>query len=164
MEDLLNYMGALVHLKPYRKAYKRLLRVDFEGFPIPESSEMFWRLTRFGEKLRKIYTGNFYFSKEKNYSGKGDDIVKFCPPVYCPENDLCGRVFFNAKQCFDRVPKFVWNFYITGAQPAQKWLRQHQGEVLDDKKINAYRKLLLKQEKILQIIQQMDQAKMTVTS
>jgi len=42
-----------------------------------------------------------------------------------------GKVYINKIQYFDNVPEVVWNFYIGGYQPAQKWLKNRKLEFDD---------------------------------
>jgi hypothetical protein len=41
-------------------------------------------------------------------------------------NENMGNVFINETQYFANVPKNVWEFYIGGYQPAQKWLKDRK--------------------------------------
>lgn len=38
------------------------------------------------------------------------------------------RVYINDTQYFTHVPKAVWEFYIGGYQPAQKWLKDRKAK------------------------------------
>lgn len=54
-----------------------------------------------------------------------------------------GRVYINATQYFDNVPSVAWNFFIGGYQPAQKWLKDRKGKVLDYADIRRYQKIVV---------------------
>ncbi len=54
-----------------------------------------------------------------------------------------GSVFINASQCFSGVPETVWNFYIGGYQPAQKWLKDRKGRKLSFEDIQHYQKIIV---------------------
>ena len=51
---------------------------------------------------------------------------------------MTGKVWINDNQYFDNVPLLAWEFYIGGYQPAQKWLKDRQGRVLDRDDIRHY--------------------------
>ncbi|MEB2780410.1 type ISP restriction/modification enzyme [Algoriphagus sp. C2-6-M1] len=55
---------------------------------------------------------------------------------------VTGRVYINAEQYFDSVPEVAWNFYIGGYQPAQKWLKDRKGRVLDFEDIMHYQRII----------------------
>lgn len=40
------------------------------------------------------------------------------------------KVWINDYQYFEGVPETVWNFFIGGYQPAQKWLKDRKGRNL----------------------------------
>ena len=54
-----------------------------------------------------------------------------------------GKVFINKMQYFGGVPEGVWNFYIGGYQPAQKWLKDRQGRKLTNEDIEHYQKIVV---------------------
>ncbi|WP_343852828.1 type ISP restriction/modification enzyme, partial [Algoriphagus jejuensis] len=64
-----------------------------------------------------------------------EGTTKQSPPVI-------GRVYINDIQYFDSVPELAWNFYIGGYQPAQKWLKDRKGRVLDFEDIMHYQRII----------------------
>ncbi|WP_187149592.1 type ISP restriction/modification enzyme, partial [Treponema endosymbiont of Eucomonympha sp.] len=52
------------------------------------------------------------------------------------------QIWINKTQYFDAVPPEVWDFYIGGYQPAQKWLKDRKGRVLDFEQIQHYQRIL----------------------
>ena len=54
-----------------------------------------------------------------------------------------GRVYINETQYFDGVPKVVWEFYIGGYQPAQKWLKDRKEKALNSNDILHYQKIIV---------------------
>lgn len=53
------------------------------------------------------------------------------------------RVFVNESQYFDSIPEGVWNFYVGGYQPAQKWLKDRRGHQLDFEDIVHYQRIIV---------------------
>jgi len=52
-------------------------------------------------------------------------------------------VYINEKQYFKDVPTSVWEFYIGGYQPAQKWLKDRKGRTLGFEDILHYQKIIV---------------------
>ena len=71
------------------------------------------------------------------YHGEGDDVVA----TGYPKLDG-GKVHINKDQYFERVPKVVWDFYIGGYQPAQKWLKDRRGRSLSFDDITHYQRII----------------------
>ena len=46
------------------------------------------------------------------------------------------------EQYFVSVPEVAWNFYFGNYQPAQKWLKDSKGKVLDFNDIIHYQKMI----------------------
>ena len=54
-----------------------------------------------------------------------------------------GKVFINENQYFENVPEVVWDFYIGGYQPAQKWLKDRKDRELQVEDIKHYLKIIV---------------------
>ncbi|WP_317133730.1 type ISP restriction/modification enzyme [Galbibacter orientalis] len=52
-------------------------------------------------------------------------------PGYIPDTDTHGKVWINDDKYFDNVPLSAREFYISGYQPAQKWLKDRKGRTLE---------------------------------
>ncbi|MCG9910053.1 MAG: N-6 DNA methylase [Flavobacteriales bacterium] len=136
--DLLDYIYAVLHSPTYREKYKEFLKIDFPRVPYPKDKETFWKLVKLGGEIRQIHLLESprveqYITK---YPISGDNEVT--KPVYI-EN----KVYINDTQYFDNVPPTAWNFYIGGYQPAQKWLKDRKGRVLDFEDILHYQKIIV---------------------
>ena len=53
-----------------------------------------------------------------------------------------GRIWINDKQYFDKIPVKVWELYLGGYQPAQKWLKEQVGSNLTFDEIKHYQKII----------------------
>ena len=105
--------------------------------PYPDA-KTFWDLVALGSQLRELHLlespeVDKYITQ---YPIDGDNIVT--KPKY--DN---GKVFINDTQYFDGVPEIVWNFYIGGYQPAQKWLKDRKGRELGYEDILHYQKMVV---------------------
>ena len=140
--DLFDYIYAILHSPIYREKYKEFLKTDFPRIPYPTSADEFWRLARIGCELRQIHLMEH---SELNtpitqYPIDGTNIVE--KVRFEILSDETGRVWINNKQYFDCVPLKVWEFYIGGYQPAQKWLKDRGGYVLSYEDLVHYQRIV----------------------
>jgi hypothetical protein len=135
--DLLDYIYAILHCPAYREKYKEFLKTDFPRIPYPEDAKQFRQLAKQGEKLRRLHL----LEDIKLKDGWADfDIPGSCEidrPYYSN-----GKIYINNTQYFDNVPQEAWDFYIGGYQPAQKWLKDRRGRVLDFDDVQHYRRVV----------------------
>src|SRR5690606_3910891 len=54
-----------------------------------------------------------------------------------------GRVWINDDQYFEGIPDVVWENYIGGYQPIQKWLKDQFDRVLSFEDILHYQKIIV---------------------
>jgi len=137
-EDIFDYIYAVLHSPSYREKYKEFLKIDFPRVPYPRDREQFDRLVEFGIQLRQLH---LLESDKVNqfittYPITGDDVVE---KVKFED----GKVFINETQYFGQVPETVWNFYIGGYQPAQKWLKDRRGRTLTNEDLEHYQKMIV---------------------
>lgn len=154
--DLLDYIYAVLHSPSYRETYKEFLKIDFPRVPYPTDVEKFWKLVALGGELRQLHLmespslnqfitqypigGDNAVEKirfEENYEVMDGDRITLMDPV-----EPFGRVYINEDQFFQMVPTVAWNFYIGGYQPAQKWLKDRKGRILDFEDIIHYQKII----------------------
>lgn len=62
------------------------------------------------------------------------------PHVGSYEAGPTGRVYINAKQCFEGVLPVVWSFHIGGYQVCEKWLKDRKGRTLTHDDIEHYQR------------------------
>jgi len=162
--DLLDYIYAVLHSPIYREKYKEFLKIDFPRVPYPSDAETFWKLVALGAELRQLHL----LKTEKvedyitQYPEDGDNVVtrpRFAvnegPKVMNPEV-IVGRVYINETQYFDNVPEAVWNFYIGGYQPAQKWLKDRKSRELTTEDIFHYQKMVVALSESGRIMREID--------
>jgi predicted helicase len=145
--DVLDYIYGVLHSPTYRNRYKEFLKIDFPRVPYPESAKDFWAWAAFGGKLRRLHLMEDVEPKEgiADFPVTGSNEVEKLK--YAGD-----KVYINDEQYFDRVPPEAWGFYIGGYQPAQKWLKDRNGQVLDHRDIEHYQKIvrvLLETEKLM---------------
>lgn len=140
--DLLDYIYAILHSPTYRKKYIEFLKEDFPRIPYPTSADEFSRLAELGRELRLLH---LLEHSELNtpitqYSIDGSNIVE--KVRFEALSDKNGRVWINDNQYFDNVPAKVWDFYIGGYQPAQKWLKDRMGRLLSCDDLSKYQRIV----------------------
>lgn len=150
--DLLDYIYAVLHSPTYREKYKEFLKIDFPRVPYPKDKETFWQLVKLGGKLRQIHLLESPVVDKfiTQYPVIGDNVV--IKVKY--EN---GHVYINDNQYFANVPQTAWEFYIGGYQPAQKWLKDRKGRVLNYEDILHYQKIIVALTETGRIMEEIDQ-------
>jgi len=142
--DIFDYIYAVLHSPTYRERYKEFLKIDFPRVPYPENAAQFWKLVELGGKLRCLHLMEGVERQDgiADFNIEGNCIVE--KPQYSPPLAGAGGgcVYINDTQYFDNVPLVAWNFYIGGYQPAQKWLKDRKGRVLNFDDIRHYQKMI----------------------
>lgn len=150
-EDVFDYVYAVLHAPSYRTKYQEFLRSDFPRVPYPEDKDTFWKLVEHGRHLRELHllTHPDIRKAITTFPEAGDDTVK--KPVY--KN---GRVYINDTQYWDGVPEAVWNFYIGGYQPAQKYLKDRKDKQLTADEFTNYEKMVVSLNETIKVMQEID--------
>ncbi|UAM96845.1 DNA methyltransferase [Polaribacter litorisediminis] len=160
--DLLDYIYAVLHSPAYREKYKEFLKIDFPRVPYPKDKKTFWNLVKSGTEIRQIHllesdqTENYITT----YPKEGNNVIttkiaKKDWEVFDTENQL-GRIWINETQYFDYIPVVVWEFYIGGYQPAQKWLKDRKERALKFEDILHYQKIIVALSETDKIMQQIN--------
>ncbi len=132
-----DYIYAVLHCPAYRSAYAEFLKYDFPRIPWPSSPDEFWRLREQGSQLRQLHLMQPAAIGNTPYPllGEGDNAID--------GPKLQGnQIWINKTQYFDQVPDGVWEFYIGGYQPAQKWLKDRKGQELNFSQLKHYQSIL----------------------
>lgn len=150
--DILDYTYAVLYSPKYREKYKEFLRIGFPRIPPAKDKKQFFELVKFGNNLRKLHL--IEDSELNTFSTKfpirGENIVekiKF-------END---KVWINSTQYFEGVLKSVWDFYVGGYQPVQKWLKDRKGRTLNFEDLTHYQKIIKSLEKTIEVMKKIDE-------
>ncbi len=148
--DILDYIYAVLHSPAYREKYKEFLKIDFPRVPYP-TLKTFMPLAELGKQLRELHL--LESDETENYITQypedgNNEVVK---PIYKD-----GKVYINETQYFNNVPEVAWNFYIGGYQPAQKWLKDRKGRVLEFDDILHYQKIIVALKRTSEIMGEID--------
>jgi len=150
-KDIIYYIYAILHSPKYRDKYSDFLKYDFPKIPYPEDVTTFWKLVEKGGELRQIHLMESSTLENHDFYFPVDGSNEVEKPVF-KEN----KVFINKDQYFDNVPEVAWNFYIGGYQPAQKWLKDRKGRVLEYDDISHYQKIIKALVETDRIMKEMD--------
>ena len=148
-EQIFDYIYGVLHSPVYRAKYKEFLKVDFPRVPYPKDAEYFEHFRSFGEQLRLLHLMDtttmenieYKYKDVAVFNHKGSDTIEQCVYVEASDEHPSG-VRINSAQTFDNIPSEVWEFYIGGYQPAQKWLKDRKGRALSFDDIEHYRKII----------------------
>ena len=147
--DILDYIYSILHSPTYRMKYKEFLKIDFPRIPYPKDKDTFWRLVKLGSELRQIHLLESSQVEQyiTTYPEPGSNMVtrKLGKNDFeiIDEAKQLGRIWLNETQYFDGIPLTVWNFYIGGYQPAQKWLKDRRERELSYDDILHYQKIIV---------------------
>jgi predicted helicase len=152
-EGILDYIYAILHSPNYREKYKELLKIDFPRVPFPENRKVFFELGKLGKELRDLHLLKSLKVADyiTTFSIAGDDIVE---KGMLDHKD--GNAYINATQYFGNVPQAVWELYIGGYQPAQRWLKERHGRILTDDDIDHYQKMIVSMNETIKIMTKID--------
>lgn len=151
--NILDYVYAILYSPKYREKYKDFLREDFPRVPPVLDKKSFWQLVKLGGKLRKLHLLEdleiLEFSTK--YAIPGSNRIENIRFEY-------NKIWINETQYFENVPKIVWDFYIGGYQPLQKWLKDRKGKELNFEDLIHYQKIIKAIEKTIEVMKKIDEA------
>ena len=163
--DILDYIYAILYSPSYREKFKEFLKIDFPRIPYPKDKETFWQLVELGEEIRQIHLLESPKVEEyiTSYPKDGDNaitrkVVTKDWELFDEENQL-GRIWINDEQYFDNIPLTIWEFYIGGYQPAQKWLKDRKGRTLNFDDILHYQKIIVALNETVRLMKEIDEIK-----
>jgi hypothetical protein len=149
--DILDFIYAVLYSVTYREKYKEFLKIDFPRVPYPKDQYTFLQLVNLGSQIRQIHLLESPTVDQRitQYPIDGDNLVT--KPMY-----FDNKVYINDMQYFNHVPFIVWEFYIGGYQPAQKWLKDRKGRVLEFEDILHYQKIIVALSETIRIMEEID--------
>jgi type I restriction-modification system DNA methylase subunit len=156
-ESIFYYIYAVFHSPTYRDRYAEFLKIDFPRIPLTSNDKLFRQLADYGEQLVQLH---LMTSPKLNnlitefVEETGDRTVAPGHPKY--QN---GAVQINKNgDRFTGVPEEVWNFYVGGYQPCQKWLKDRKERTLSDEDILHYQKIVVSLKETIEIMKKIDKA------
>ena len=153
--DLLDYIYGVLHTPSYREQFKEFLKTDFPRIPYPADANEFRRIAKVGGELRRVHLMEAPLPMVTEFNVAGSNIVEAVKVTDGNGDGLC-KVWINAEQYFDNVPRVAWEFYIGGYQPAQKWLKDRKGMTLEWDDVMHYQRIISALCKTNELMQQLD--------
>ncbi|MCT7466065.1 N-6 DNA methylase [Aliarcobacter cryaerophilus] len=142
--DLFDYIYAVLHSPNYREKYKEFLKIDFPRVPYPKP-ETFWQLVSLGGKLRSLHLLEDTSLDERiiDIKGEGELLIKnsLNKKDFSIEDEKV-ELRLNDELSVVNIPLVAWEFYIGGYQPAQKWLKDRVGRVLNRADMKHYNRII----------------------
>lgn len=150
-EVILDYVYGYLHSLTYRTKYKDFLNADFPRVPYPNDPEHFKAIAGLGTQLRQLHllTHPSIHDKITSFPEAGTDIVG--KASYKKD-----RVYINDTQYWDGVPKEVWEFYVGGYQPAQKYLKDRKDHKLTTTEFENYEKMIVSLSETIKLMKEID--------
>ncbi|MBE6192370.1 MAG: DNA methyltransferase [Rikenellaceae bacterium] len=154
--DLLDYIYGVLHSPSYREQFKEFLKVDFPRIPYPTDANEFRRVSEIGGELREVHLMEVKPPIQTQFNVSGSNVVEATKITDGDSADVC-KVWINAEQYFDNVPRVAWEFYIGGYQPAQKWLKDRKGMTLEWDDVIHYQRIIAALCKTHELMQQLEE-------
>ena len=150
-ENIFDYIYASLYSPKYREKYQVFLKSDFPRVPLARDDKSFWNLVALGAKLRKLHLLDEHELEEltTTFPEPGSDVVEAI--TYKD-----ARVYINSVQYFDNISKDIFNFYIGGYQPAQRWLKDRKGKRLVSEDIIHYERIISSLSGTIKIMSEID--------
>ena len=126
------------------------MKIDFPRVQYPKDIDEFTQISEIGRRLRELHTmeNSSSWAVEVGYPIIGNNVVE---KVKYKDN----RVYINETQYFDNIQENVFNYYIGGYQPAQKWLKDRKGRELTFGDIRHYQEIIYSLSETSKIISQL---------
>jgi predicted helicase len=150
--DLLDYIYAVLYSNKYRTKYREFLKIDFPRVPYPENAEQFQKLASTGSLLRSLHL----MENVSPAMGMADFPVAGTNKIETV-NYKEERVYVNKHQYFENILPEIWDYYIGGYQPAEKWLKDRKGRVLSFEDIEHYQKIITVLKMTIELQRQIDE-------
>ena len=176
-EDVFHYIYAVFHSPTYRARYAEFLKTDFPRIPLTSSPDLFRTLVEKGRELVGLHLleSPTLAKPITRYPVAGPNIVDSGFPRYIAQGEPspedgkpleAGRAYINKGdpkagvrgQHFEGVPREVWEFWVGGYQPCQKWLKDRRGRTLSNEDIEHYEKMVVALNETIRLMAEIDAA------
>lgn len=134
-EDLFYYIYAYLYSNKYRTRYAQFLKSDYPRIPYPASNDIFWALSKLGQRLCAIHIIDDNTSVEPHFCTVGGNNVD--KPKWKDD-----KVYINKESYFYDVSEVTWNFMIGGYSPLQRWFKERKGMALEQEDILHYQRMI----------------------
>lgn len=136
-DEVFDYIYGIFHSPSYRSQFHEFLKDDFPRIPPPKNDAEFEWFRAAGERLRGLHllTDPLVDDFCTQYPISGSNSVT--------QVEFDGsRVWINENQYFGGVPQEAWDFAVGAYRPADKWLRERIGHVLETDDLSHYQRII----------------------
>lgn len=134
-EKLFDYVYGFLHNSSYVNKYREFIKIEFPRIPYPSSNDEFDRVSNFGERLRRLHCMTDCCVDEKT-------VFHGTIPSLVSKISFKNNCINIGDAYFEGIEEELWNHYIGGYQPLQKWLKDRKGIVLSSDDINYFMKII----------------------
>ena len=134
--QLMDYIYAVLHSTEYITKYREFLKIEFPRVPFPHNLQKMKALAALGKKLRLIHC-------MINPKEAGTIVVSGNLPVEIEKvswKDDC--VSLSKSFHIHGITRHLWDYYVGGYQPLQKWLKDRKGSVLNGSELSHYKQMV----------------------
>ena len=149
--ELFDYIYAVLHSSNYRERYKEFLKIDFPRIPYPTDTAKYHYLAEKGTALRDLHL----MEDLPAQTGVTFPVTGTMQVDRLSWQD--NRVYINTEQYFEGVSESVWDFYIGGYKPAQKWLKDRRGIMLSFEDVKHYGRIIYVLQQTKRVMEEIDQ-------
>ena len=152
----MHYILGVSYARRFRSTYASLLKIDYPRIPYPKNVQTFWAIVEKGRTLHRLHlfeaeTLSTVSTRLRNKDGRvattGDVLTQHRPGGATKSlaqaiKGWNGQIWINKRQYFTGIKAHIWEFYVGGYQPAQKWLKDRKGRALTEKDVLHYSKII----------------------
>lgn len=148
-EELIQYIYAILYSESYRSKFGEFIKIDFPRVPFPKSAKHLRLYAKYGKELMNAHLQKEGIDNKVQLQGEGSNQVEL-------RKFVDNKVYINKTQYFTEVTESIWNSYLGGYQPLQKWLKDRKGKILSSEDISVYIRMIEAIEKTELIQQKID--------
>jgi predicted helicase len=168
--DVFDWIYAVLHSPAYRQRYANFLKSDFPRVPLPKDRAVFAALIPLGTELVALHlvdanAAPILADPKVRFVNANKAEVRLGRWGKEVRREASGRVYVNDACWFETVPQSVWEHWIGGYQPAQKWLKDRcqkggkspsAGRIITDEDQLHYRRMTVALQRTTEIMAEID--------
>jgi hypothetical protein len=170
VRDVFDWIYVLLHSPAYRERYADFLKSDFARIPLPKDRALFAELIPLGTELVALHlldadAAPILADPKVRFVNPGNVEPRLDGRKIAARRNAAGRVHLNDGCWFETVPESVWNHWIGGYQPAQKWLKDRAvtggakakpGRILTSEDQLHYRRMIVALARTAELMAEID--------
>jgi hypothetical protein len=134
--QLMDYIYAVLHSTEYITKYREFLKIEFPRVPFPRDLPKMKKLAALGKKLRLVHC--MVNPKEADFVNISGDLPVAIEKIAWKDSVVSLSKSFQ----ITGITRYLWDYYVGGYQPLQKWLKDRKGLTLSDRDIIHYKQMV----------------------